>query len=105
MPSDWQPSRRMRGHLRRCAAAACEMARPEEPAEHMTSFSMRNNDSLPVQKMQRRVMLTEDLNLFASVSQLGTFSGAARIARTTPSTVSRRIAALEDEVGVKLFNR
>lgn len=50
-------------------------------------------------------MLTEDLNLFAIVSELGTLSAAARIARTNPSTVSRRIAALEGEVGVKLFNR
>src|ERR1700733_1793226 len=49
-----------------------------------------------------------DLNslaLFAKVIEAGSFSGAARRLKMPMSTVSRRIAELEDQLGVRLLER
>src|ERR1700759_4679095 len=49
-----------------------------------------------------------DLNsliVFAYVSDANSFSGAARILKMPTSTVSRRIAELEDQLGVRLLDR
>jgi len=49
-----------------------------------------------------------DLNslaLFAKVVEAGSFSEAARRLKTPISTVSRRIAELEDQLGVRLLER
>jgi DNA-binding transcriptional LysR family regulator len=49
-----------------------------------------------------------DLNeiaLFARVVQAGTFSGAARKLRLPKSTVSRKVAALEERLGARLLQR
>lgn len=46
-----------------------------------------------------------DLNLFARVIELGSFSRAAERMRLPKSTVSRRIAALEQRLGEKLLQR
>jgi len=49
-----------------------------------------------------------DLNslaLFAKVAEAGSFSEAARRLKTPISTVSRRIAELEDQLGVRLLER
>jgi len=43
--------------------------------------------------------------MFLSVVREGSFSAAARSLRVAPSTVSRRIATLEDRTGVRLFER
>jgi len=50
-------------------------------------------------------MPADTLRLFVMISESGSLSRAAQLARTTPSTVSRRIAALEDELGVSLISR
>ena len=42
---------------------------------------------------------------FARVAEAGSFSAVARQLNTTQSTVSKRIAALEDYLGVKLIHR
>lgn len=47
----------------------------------------------------------EDLRLFLAVAREGSFVGAARSLGTTPPSVTRGIAALEDRLGVQLFVR
>jgi DNA-binding transcriptional LysR family regulator len=49
-----------------------------------------------------------DLNsllVFAHVVEANSFSGAARVLKMPPSTVSRRIAELEDQLGMRLIER
>lgn len=46
-----------------------------------------------------------DLIAFVQSVQAGSFSAAARILDTTPSAVSKRIAKLEDQLGVRLLQR
>ncbi len=50
-------------------------------------------------------MKIETLHLFAIVMRTGGFTAAARRANTDPSAVSRAVAALEREIGVRLFDR
>jgi len=50
-------------------------------------------------------MNIDDLRLFIDVARLGSFAEAARRRNADPSAVSRTIAALEDEVGVRLLQR
>lgn len=45
------------------------------------------------------------LRLFREVAQRGSFAAVARAHDTDPSAVSRAIAGLEDELGVRLFQR
>ena len=45
------------------------------------------------------------MQLFAGVVEEGSFSAAGRRAGLNPSSVSRRISAMEDDLGVRLFNR
>lgn len=47
----------------------------------------------------------EELRVFAQVVESGSMAGAARVLGLPPNTVSRRIAALEDRLGVRLLNR
>ncbi len=46
-----------------------------------------------------------DLKFVLAVSKARSFQGAARLLRVTHTTVSRRIAALEEQMGVTLFMR
>ena len=46
-----------------------------------------------------------NLRLFTRVVEEGSFSAAARFFGVTPSSVSRQIAHLEQELGTRLFNR
>lgn len=48
---------------------------------------------------------TNDLLLFAQVAEAGSFSGAAGRSGQPKSTLSRRIAALEAQLGERLFTR
>lgn len=50
-------------------------------------------------------MNLNDLRLLADVAQRGSFAAAARALDVDPSSVSRTIAALERELGVRLFQR
>lgn len=50
-------------------------------------------------------MDTMDLDLFARVVNLGSFSEAARALDLTPAAVSKRIARLERQLDVRLFQR
>ncbi|WP_026973277.1 LysR family transcriptional regulator [Aliagarivorans marinus] len=50
-------------------------------------------------------MRTESLSLFISVVEHGSFSAVAKILELPRANVSRRIAELEQELGVTLFNR
>jgi DNA-binding transcriptional LysR family regulator len=50
-------------------------------------------------------MNSEDLGLFVEVARLGGFAPAARSLGVDPSSVSRAVAALEAELGVRLFQR
>lgn len=46
-----------------------------------------------------------DLSLFIDVARLGSFAATAKSRGTDPSSVSRAIAGLETELGVRLFQR
>jgi LysR family transcriptional regulator, regulator for bpeEF and oprC len=46
-----------------------------------------------------------ELVAFVQSVQAGSFSAAARILETTPSAVSKRVAKLEDQLGVRLLQR
>ena len=50
-------------------------------------------------------MLWEHLPVFLEVARTGSFTAAAKALGLTQSTVSRRVAALEAEVGASLFRR
>lgn len=50
-------------------------------------------------------MTVEDLELFLRVVDAGSFTRAARAVGVDPSVVSRRIAAIEAELGVRLLHR
>lgn len=47
----------------------------------------------------------DDLRTFLAAAREGSFTGAARALKLQQSTVSRRIARLEDEIGQPLFRR
>lgn len=49
--------------------------------------------------------LSSQMLLYARVVESGSFSGAARALRQSPSAVSKQIGALEDRLGVRLLNR
>lgn len=46
-----------------------------------------------------------DLQVFLAVHRTGTHAGAARALRVAPTTIGRRLAALEDALGARLFAR
>jgi DNA-binding transcriptional LysR family regulator len=50
-------------------------------------------------------MNTADLDTLMVVIRLGTFAAAARELNVDPSSVSRTVAALEEELGARLFQR
>jgi DNA-binding transcriptional LysR family regulator len=50
-------------------------------------------------------MDTQTLRLFIAVARRGSFAAVARAQSADPSAVSRAIATLEDELGVRLFQR
>jgi DNA-binding transcriptional LysR family regulator len=47
----------------------------------------------------------DDLRIFLAVAREGSISGAARVLEVQHSTVSRRMRALEEKLGVKLMDR
>lgn len=47
----------------------------------------------------------DDLRYFLAVHRAGTLAGAAQKLRINPTTVGRRLAALEEQVGARLFDR
>jgi DNA-binding transcriptional LysR family regulator len=49
--------------------------------------------------------LLESIRIFRRAAEAGSFSSAAKDLKTTQPSVSRAIAALEDELGVQLFRR
>lgn len=50
-------------------------------------------------------MDTEALRVFLEVMQRGSFAAVARERGVAPSSISRTVAALEDELGLRLFQR
>ncbi|VVP67192.1 LysR family transcriptional regulator [Pseudomonas fluorescens] len=50
-------------------------------------------------------MQVPDVQVFDAIADTGSLSAAARRLGLTPMTVSRRLAALESELGVRLFHR
>jgi DNA-binding transcriptional LysR family regulator len=46
-----------------------------------------------------------DLALFAETARAGSFAAVAKARGTDPSTISRKLAALEDALGIRLFQR
>ena len=50
-------------------------------------------------------MQIPDVEVFRAIAQSGSLSAAARRLGLTPMTVSRRLASLEGELGVRLFHR
>jgi molybdenum-dependent DNA-binding transcriptional regulator ModE len=56
---------------------------------------------------ERRIVMTDlnSLMIFAKVVEAKSFSEAARLLKMPTSTVSRRVADLEDQLGVRLLER
>lgn len=50
-------------------------------------------------------MRWDDLRFFLAVARSGSLADAARVLRTSPATVGRRITALEARLGTRLFDR
>ena len=50
-------------------------------------------------------MISDTLQTFVDVMRLGSFAAAARHRAQDPSSISRTIAGLEAELGVRLFDR
>jgi DNA-binding transcriptional LysR family regulator len=50
-------------------------------------------------------MQWDDLKHFLAVARLGSLTKAAQTLQTTPATVGRRVAALEEKLGARLFDR
>src|SRR4051812_26060695 len=50
-------------------------------------------------------MSWDDLRVFLAVQRTGSHGAAARALRVDPTTVGRRVGALERELGVRLFAR
>lgn len=46
-----------------------------------------------------------DLNIFVGVVKAGTISGASRRLGLSPASISKRLARLEEDIGVRLVNR
>jgi DNA-binding transcriptional LysR family regulator len=63
--------------------------------------SLANPDS----RAQYARMNLADLSLFIEVARLGSFAATAKVRGTDPSSVSRSIAGLEADLGVRLFQR
>jgi len=55
--------------------------------------------------MGMRLDKADGMDVLARVVEAGSFSAAARTLGTTPSAVSKRVAQLEDRLGVRLLNR
>lgn len=53
----------------------------------------------------KNTMEWDDFKHFLAVARSGSLSEAARVLKTSPATVGRRIAALEDRLGARLFDR
>lgn len=49
--------------------------------------------------------MASELEVFILVAESGGFAGAARRLRLTPSAISRRVALLEDRLGIQLLSR
>ena len=49
-------------------------------------------------------MQLEQLKIFVAVARCGSFTAAAKQLYISHSTTSRAVAALEDELGVRLFS-
>jgi DNA-binding transcriptional LysR family regulator len=64
---------------------------------------MSNNDTRRRRKSPRPDL--NDLYLFTLVVEQGSFTAAGRVANLTTSRVSRRIAGLEERLGVRLLHR
>ncbi|MBQ7895809.1 MAG: LysR family transcriptional regulator [Oscillospiraceae bacterium] len=50
-------------------------------------------------------MELEQLRIFTAVAQTGSFTKGAKLLYISHSTTSRAVAALEEELGVRLFER
>ena len=50
-------------------------------------------------------MELSQLRIFAAVAETGSFTKAAKMLYVSHSTTSRGVAALEEELGVQLFDR
>src|SRR3954471_18994476 len=50
-------------------------------------------------------MNIDDLKLFVEIARKGGFAAAARARNVDPSAISRAVAALESDIGVRLFHR
>ncbi len=50
-------------------------------------------------------MNLQQIESLRTIAKVGSFTRAAQLQRVTQSTISMRVAQLEDELGIKLFNR
>ncbi len=69
----------------------------------MTHFSARHTEAEAVLSAIFKDLTT--LRIFVRTVEIGSFSEVARRIDVTPAMVSKRIAALEQDIGQRLFNR
>lgn len=70
----------------------------------MLSFNKTERTS-PVQALQNTLLETDLLKTFATISETGSFTGAAKRVFRSPSAVSMQIKRLEEQLGRALFIR
>jgi DNA-binding transcriptional LysR family regulator len=72
-----------------------------KPARSMAAMQICMKKHLPRGQLER----WDDVRIFLAAVRAGSFTAAARALGTDQSTISRRLAALEREIGAALFER
>src|SRR5579872_1237064 len=88
------------GSKQRILDVARARSRPTSPENNSKSWLPFSPGSQPA-----RVVNAEDLRFFLAVREAGSIKGGARALKVDHSTVSRRIAALEEALDAHLFDR
>lgn len=65
----------------------------------------KNTDGDAVSAAEKRALQWDDIRYFLELARTGSLSGAARRLRVEHSTVARRVEALEQSLGIRLFDR
>jgi DNA-binding transcriptional LysR family regulator len=87
-------------------ASAHGIAVVAAPEANSCYFGMNRRAAPVPQRCSRHTMsILDGIELFTATVEAGSFAAAARKLRLTPSAVSRRVAALEAELGVPLLTR
>lgn len=84
------------------AGAACT-AQNHSSIRKKSAFIVQKNTEIP--GADKRGLQWDDIRFFLELARAGSLSGAARRLRVEHSTVARRVEALEQSLGIRLFDR